>query len=72
MSRSLLRQPRAEKRACELVHIDLWACVAASGVWRADVMAEQPAKRIPDWLAIDVLVILVSLAIIVIGIWIGL
>jgi hypothetical protein len=35
-------------------------------------MAEQPAKRIPDWLAIDVLVILVSLAIIVIGIWIGL
>jgi hypothetical protein len=25
-------------------------------------MAEQPAKRIPDWLAIDVLVILVSLA----------
>ena len=35
-------------------------------------MAEQPAKRIPDWLATDVLVILVSLAIIVIGIWIGL
>jgi hypothetical protein len=35
-------------------------------------MAEQPAKRIPDWLAIDLLVILVSLAIIVIGIWIGL
>jgi hypothetical protein len=36
-------------------------------------MAEQRAKRIPDWLAIDVLVILVPLAaIIVIGIWIGL
>jgi hypothetical protein len=35
-------------------------------------MAEQPAKRIPDWLAIDLLVILGSLAIIVIGIWIGL
>jgi hypothetical protein len=34
-------------------------------------MAEQP-ERIPDWLAIDVLVILVPLAIIVIGIWIGL
>jgi hypothetical protein len=33
-------------------------------------MAEQPAK-IPDWLAIDVLVILGSLAIIVIGLWIG-
>jgi hypothetical protein len=35
-------------------------------------MAEQPAKRIPDWLVTDVLVILGSLAIIVIGIWIGL
>lgn len=35
-------------------------------------MVEQHAKRIPDWLAIDALVILVSLAIILIGIWIGL
>jgi hypothetical protein len=36
-------------------------------------MAEQRAKRIPDWLATDVLVILVPLlAIIVIGIWVGL
>jgi hypothetical protein len=36
-------------------------------------MAEQPAKRIPDWLAVDALLILVPLlAIIVIGIWIGL
>jgi hypothetical protein len=36
-------------------------------------MAEQRAKRIPDWLATDVQVILVPLAaIIVIGIWIGL
>jgi hypothetical protein len=36
-------------------------------------MAEQRAKRIPDWLAIDALMILVPLlAIIVIGIWIGL
>jgi hypothetical protein len=32
-------------------------------------MAEQPAKRIPQWLAIDVLVILVSLTIIGVGIW---
>jgi hypothetical protein len=32
-------------------------------------MAEQPAKRIPQWLAIDVLVILVSLTIIGAGIW---
>jgi hypothetical protein len=35
-------------------------------------MAEQRAKRIPDWLAIDVLVILVPLAIMVMGICIGL
>jgi hypothetical protein len=34
-------------------------------------MAEQPAKRIPEWLTTDVLVILVSLAIISIGIWIA-
>jgi hypothetical protein len=34
-------------------------------------MAEQPAKRIPDWLRTDVLVILVSLAIISIWVWIA-
>jgi hypothetical protein len=34
-------------------------------------MAEQPAKRIPEWLATDVLVILVSLAIISIWVWIA-
>ena len=34
-------------------------------------MIQQPAKRIPQWLAIDVLIILVSLAIIGIGIWIA-
>ena len=57
---------------CELVHIGLRASVAASGS-RRDAMAEQRAKRIPEWLAIDVLVILVPLAaIIVIGIWTGL
>jgi len=31
----------------------------------------QPAKRIPTWLTIDVLVIVISLAIIAIGIAIG-
>lgn len=34
-------------------------------------MTEQRAKRIPQWLTIDVLVILVSLAIIAIWIWIA-
>jgi hypothetical protein len=35
-------------------------------------MIQQPAKRIPQWLTIDALVILVSMAIIGIGIWIAL
>jgi hypothetical protein len=34
-------------------------------------MTEQPAKRIPAWLTIDLLVIVVSLVIIGIGIWIA-
>ncbi len=34
-------------------------------------MIQQPAKRIPQWLTTDVLIILVSLAIIGIGIWIA-
>jgi hypothetical protein len=33
-------------------------------------MAEQPAKRIPEWLTTDVLVTIVSLTVIVIGIWV--
>jgi hypothetical protein len=46
--------------------------VAAS--WRGGPIAltERPAKRIPDWLAIDLLLIVVSLVIILVGIWIGL
>ena len=31
----------------------------------------QPAKRMPQWLSLDLLVIIVSLAIISIWIWIG-
>ena len=34
-------------------------------------MTQQPAKRIPTWLTIDLLVIVVSLVIIGIGIWIA-
>jgi hypothetical protein len=34
-------------------------------------MTQQPAKRIPHWLTIDSLVIVVGLAIIGIGIWIA-
>jgi hypothetical protein len=34
-------------------------------------MTQQPAKRIPQWLTIDLLVIAVSLAIIGLGVWIA-
>ena len=34
-------------------------------------MTQQRAKRIPTWLTIDILVIVVSLVIIGIGIWIA-
>jgi hypothetical protein len=34
-------------------------------------MIQEPAKRIPKWLTIDALVIVVGLAIIGIGIWIA-
>jgi hypothetical protein len=34
-------------------------------------MTEQPAKRIPTWLTIDVLIIVVGLLIIAGGIWIA-
>jgi hypothetical protein len=34
-------------------------------------MIQQPAKRIPQWLTIDVMIILVSLAIIGMGVWIA-
>jgi hypothetical protein len=34
-------------------------------------MTQQPAKRIPQWLTIDLLVIVVSLAIIGLGVWVA-
>jgi hypothetical protein len=34
-------------------------------------MTQQPAKRIPQWLTIDLLVIAVSLVIIGLGVWIA-
>jgi hypothetical protein len=38
----------------------------------AKAMAEEPAKRIPDWLEFDLLVIVVSLAVICLWLWIDL
>jgi hypothetical protein len=34
-------------------------------------MTQQPAKRVPQWLTIDLLVIAVSLVIIGLGVWIA-
>jgi hypothetical protein len=34
-------------------------------------MPEEPKKLIPDWLAVDLALIVVSLAVIVLGIWIA-
>ena len=38
---------------------------------RGTNVSEQPAKRVPTWLTIDVLVIVISLAIIGVGIALG-
>jgi hypothetical protein len=35
-------------------------------------MTQQPAKRMPLWLTIDLLVIVVSLVIVLLGVWIAL
>ena len=56
---------------CELAHNRLRFSVAQSKSRRAQAMIQQPAKRIPQWLTIDVSIILVSLAIIGAGFWIA-
>ena len=49
---------------CELVHKHLHSSGIKYGSRRTQPMTQQPAKRIPQWLTIDLLVIVVSLAII--------
>ena len=49
---------------CELVHNHLRSSGTEYGSRREQAMTQQPAKRIPQWLTIDLLVIVVSLAII--------
>ena len=39
--------------------------------WRDQAMTEQPAKRIPQWLTIDLLIIVIGMVIIGAGIWIA-
>ncbi|MET4847201.1 hypothetical protein ABIF62_007696 [Bradyrhizobium japonicum] len=34
-------------------------------------MSEEPTKRIPDWLEVDLVLIAASLAVIVVGFWIA-
>jgi hypothetical protein len=55
---------------CELVHTSLASSRQKTRVEEAQAMTE-PAKRMPEWLITDLLVIVVSLAIISIWIWIG-
>ena len=64
--------PRTHWGQCELAHnrLRFFRCRILKSR-RVQAMIQQPAKRIPQWLAIDVLIILVSLAIIGIGIWIA-
>ena len=51
-------------QVCELVHNHLRCSGIEHGSRRAQAMTPQPAKRIPQWLTMDLLVIVVSLAII--------
>jgi hypothetical protein len=60
----------AHHRFRESVHIGFRFFVAECVQRRAKAMAEEPAKRIPDWLEFDLLVIVVSLALICLWIWI--
>jgi hypothetical protein len=71
LGRSGLRTLSINPQACELVHSHLRSSGTEYG-WRRDqAMIQQAAKRIPLWLTIDSLVIVVGLAIIGIGIWIA-
>src|SRR4051794_23542565 len=49
---------------CEVVHYHLRFADIEHGYRRAQAMTSQPAKRIPQWLTMDLLVIILSLAII--------
>jgi hypothetical protein len=51
-------------KVCELVHSHLRSSVTEYGSRRAQAMIQQPAKGIPQWLTIDLLVIVGSLAMI--------
>jgi hypothetical protein len=56
--------PAVSAALCEFVHNHLRTSGTEYGSRRAQAMTQQPVKRIPQWLKIDLLVIVVSLAII--------
>jgi hypothetical protein len=58
------RTPVISAALCKLVHNYLRSSGTEYGSRRAQAMTQRPAKRIPQWLRIDLLVIVVSLAII--------
>jgi hypothetical protein len=69
----LAGEPQHRLVKCELAHKRLapFRCRILSPR-RVQAMIQQPAKSaIPEWLTIDVLIILVGLAIVGIGIWIA-
>ena len=71
----VLPQARAlsiNPQACELVHIHLRSSGTGYGSRKDQAMTQLSMKRIPQWLAIDSLVIVVGIGIIWIGmIWIA-
>jgi hypothetical protein len=58
------KTPAVSTAACELVHNHLRSSGKECGPRRAQAMTRRPAKRIPQWFRFDLLVIVVSLAII--------
>jgi len=56
---------------CDLPHLDLRRSgPRCGGAKRRKTMTEKPSKQIPQWLTIDVLIIVIGLVIIAGGIWI--
>jgi hypothetical protein len=54
--------PAVSAALCEFVHNHLRSSGTEYGARRVQAMTQQPVKRIPQWLRIDLLVIVVSLA----------
>jgi hypothetical protein len=58
-------------RTCEPLHIGFCSFRCRVRAAETHAMPEEPKKLIPDWLAVDLALIVASLTVIVLGIWIG-